>query len=86
MSDTPRWMGFGAASPPSGDESPRHIKPVGISIAGLRQDLLERFDDHIGVDAGGNVRVGIGPGLCGAQGVELGDDQAAGETRCARMA
>ena len=52
---------------------------------GLRKDLLERLDRNVGVDTCGDVRIGIGPGLGGAQGIEFGDDQATGETRSARI-
>ena len=51
----------------------------------LRQDLLERLDQNVGVDACSDVRIGVGPGLGGAQGIEFGNDQAAGETRRARI-
>lgn len=52
---------------------------------GLRQDLLERLDQNVGVDTGLDVRVGVGPGLGSFEGVEFGDDQAAGETCGARV-
>ena len=57
----------------------------GIARRKLRQDLLERLDQNVGVDASGDVRISVGPGLGGAQGIEFGDDQAAGETRRARI-
>ncbi len=44
------------------------------------QDAFERLDDHPAVNAGGAVRIGLGPAQRGFEGVELGDDQAAAET------
>lgn len=52
---------------------------------GSGQDLLERLDHDVGVDAGCDVRVGFGPGFRCAQGFELGDNQAAAETGSARI-
>jgi len=58
---------------------------IRFDAAGLRQDLLERLDHHIGVDPCCNVRVCLGPGLGVGQGSELGHDQAAGEPGVARV-
>ena len=33
----------------------------------------------MGIDAGGDIGVGVGPGPCVVQGIELGHDQTAGE-------
>ena len=49
-------------------------------MLGSRQNQLEGFDQHRGIDPGGAVGVGIGPLLGSAQGFEFGDYQAAGET------
>ncbi len=49
------------------------------------QGLAKWLDHDVAVDTRGDERIGVGPGLGGGQGVELGDDQAAGETCGARV-
>ena len=53
--------------------------------SGLRQYPLERLDLHLGVDAGRDVRVVVGPALRGFERFELGHDQAAAEAGLARI-
>lgn len=47
--------------------------------------MLERLDHHVGINAGRDIRISLGPGLGIGEGGELGNDQAAGETGFARV-
>ena len=50
-----------------------------------RQHLAEGLDGDPGIDAGGNVWVGVGPGARRIERAELGNDQATGKTGRARI-
>src|SRR6185369_8328899 len=69
----PRWRWTAVAARPGAGAAARRLR------CSSRQGLLERLDGDLFVHAGGDVGIGVGPGLGSGQRSEFGDDDAARE-------